>query len=192
MKELQAIRAKSKEIKSLAEKIQEYSLKSEPIPTVLWTKYNTLHENDTFTDSNIKSGSRNPVNKYPSQPSEAVTVATPSISALQNQSTKMPPNKSLQSLVRPILSVRKNYTSNKWSKEERDRLNGIYHCLNRPPDKNVSAWDAYYVEFTRRFQAFYPTRGHEEIREKIVQMMRLRQMKEMGEEQYWKHMQTQS
>eukprot|EP01041_Mallomonas_annulata_P007966 gene7966-16307_t len=162
MRELQEIRKRTDKLKIISEKIFDHSLNKEDIPSTIWIKHDALFDSDT----NFKT-------KYIPK----LQPLSPSKKEQQIIITKTIP--------RHELLLKKDHTKHRWSKEERDKLNFIYHSLNRPPDKSITAWDQYYTEFTRRFQAFFPHRKYNEIKEKITEMMTLRQMKEPGEVKLW-------
>eukprot|EP01039_Chlorochromonas_danica_P005178 gene5178-5698_t len=74
----------------------------------------------------------------------------------------------------------------KWTIEERQRMNEIYHTLQPPRRGAPQALINLYLEtFTERFIVYYPFRPREMIKEKISALYRKRQFKEKGEEVYW-------
>ena len=73
----------------------------------------------------------------------------------------------------------------KWHKEERDCLNKLYEELERPNVKVPSLWEVYYRRVYERFRPFYPQKGYEEVRNKVVEMIRKRQFKTTEERVFW-------
>jgi len=82
--------------------------------------------------------------------------------------------------------VRKDYTAQKWSQEERKRLNELYVDIPRPTSNHLTLWRLYYDKVCSRFRAFYPLRSNQEVEEKFESMIKRRQFKEPGEENHWK------
>lgn len=174
MKELYETSSKASDIQILTLKMQECVARSEKIPHSLWRKYN-----DIFMKND--GSSSNPPLSIPS-PSKGDSIQLPTI----HNSKENIKERSITTR-RSDTILRKDFTENKWSLEERERLNAIYWILNKPSVQILSAWEQYYVEFASRFRAFYPRRSQEEIIVKIQEMISLRQMKEPGEAQYWKN-----
>jgi hypothetical protein len=81
--------------------------------------------------------------------------------------------------------LRKDYSANRWSVEERSRLNALFWDVQRPVVSNKDAWNDYLNEFTVRFQAYYPARPQAEVRAKVKHMIKHRAMKVPGEQEYW-------
>lgn len=181
MRELQSLRVKVKEMKSIAYKIQECSISAEPIPSVLWAKNGSLYEDSIISDfsKHVKQATCDKfehgksAGTMPSTSSGATKVSPMAVSETYHENRRTP------------LVSHKDHSDNKWTDEERIRLNTIYHTLHRPKDRNAAAWDDYFVELSRRFKAFHPSRSHADIRSKALDMIRLRQMKEPGEREYW-------
>jgi hypothetical protein len=75
----------------------------------------------------------------------------------------------------------------KWTLEERQKLNSLYYEMSTPSQNaHLEIWKAYLIEFAKRFHIFYPNRSMEDITEKIRTMLAKKQMKEKGEEEFWK------
>lgn len=81
--------------------------------------------------------------------------------------------------------MRKDFSANKWTAEERSRLNTLYWDIQRPVVSNKDAWNDYLKEFTVRFQAYFPARPQAEVRARVKHMIRHRAMKAPGEQEYW-------
>ncbi len=76
----------------------------------------------------------------------------------------------------------------KWSVEERQQLNKLYHDLPTPKNKkNIELWKLYFINFANRFVVFYPNRSVEEVTEKVQECIAKRQFKETGEIMYWQN-----
>jgi hypothetical protein len=79
-----------------------------------------------------------------------------------------------------------NTSSNKWTIEEREKLNQLYHEIEKPTTNYLESWNLYYKNIADRFVGLYPKRKHSDVVEKIIIMITSRQMKEKGEIEYWK------
>jgi hypothetical protein len=84
----------------------------------------------------------------------------------------------------------RSYSQFKWSIEEREKLFTIFEGLPPPPMQTVhiSLWQAYFNEFAKRFQVFYPQRSKEDIIAKIHQMILKKQMKNKEETEFWNNL----
>mmetsp|Transcript_7313 Transcript_7313/g.7400 ORF Transcript_7313/g.7400 Transcript_7313/m.7400 type:complete len:315 (-) Transcript_7313:404-1348(-) len=74
----------------------------------------------------------------------------------------------------------------RWTIMEIKKINDLYWKINRPQTKNPAAWDTYYQIFISRFLDTYPTHSVEKVKNKIEEMLSLKQLKMEGEEHYWK------
>jgi hypothetical protein len=75
----------------------------------------------------------------------------------------------------------------KWTIEERQKLNSLYYEMPIPSQTaHLEIWKAYLLEFAKRFHIFFPNRAINDIVEKIRTMIAKKQMKEKGEEEFWK------
>lgn len=84
----------------------------------------------------------------------------------------------------------REFTTNKWSSEERTRLSLIYQDMSLPSIKNsLELWRLYFKAFCDRFLAFFPKRTEEETIDKIQEFISARKMKEIGEVIYWEGVQ---
>lgn len=82
--------------------------------------------------------------------------------------------------------IRKDYTSNAWSIEERMLLNRLYVEIPKPTMLNkVDSWRVFYENVCSRFVALYPNRSIEESIAKLEDMISRRVLKEIGEVEYW-------
>lgn len=86
-------------------------------------------------------------------------------------------------------TIRFDYSKNKWSKEEREKLNNIYWDLKKPSTKSVSAWENYFLEFASIFRIFFHERSETEVVAKIKDLYATRQFDEKGENEYWSRVQ---
>jgi hypothetical protein len=78
----------------------------------------------------------------------------------------------------------------KWSRDERDKLTQVYSSMREPQYANLLP-DFYHV-IASRFLVFYPSRGAEEVVEKLHTMKKHQQLKRPGEIEYWKSVQAES
>lgn len=79
---------------------------------------------------------------------------------------------------------------NKWTKEEKEKINSIYLSIP-PPDSSwpLGMWRLYLNSFADKFRVYYPDRKHDEVVDKVRDMIEKKQMKQLGEENYWKNLQ---
>jgi hypothetical protein len=74
----------------------------------------------------------------------------------------------------------------RWTTMEIKKINDLYWDINRPQTKSPVAWDTYYQIFVSRFLESYPNHSVDKVKNKIEEMLSLKQLKMKGEEQYWK------
>lgn len=163
----------SEKINKVTKEIEHYILENKPVPNYIFDK---LPADDAITklqmDAKMERAKRNK-NLSSLLPGQKNVVALPPL-----------PSKTRQ---RQPINIMKDFTSSRWSKEERILLNKLYHEVNRPSNKKkLDSWKIYYSNITVRFKEFYPTRTHTEIEQKLESMITTRQFKELGEIDYWK------
>lgn len=78
-----------------------------------------------------------------------------------------------------------NFTTYKWSRNERTKLNELYLEIPKPTNNSEDSWDNFFFNISARFSAFYPKRSDIEIRTKLNDMLHKRQLKQKGEAEYW-------
>ena len=83
-------------------------------------------------------------------------------------------------------SIRIDYSKNKWSKVEREKLNRIYWELKRPASKSLALWENYFLEFAHIFHVYFSDRSIDSIVQKVKYLYATRQFAEPGEMNYWK------
>lgn len=166
MKEFFNVSTKASKIYAITKEMQDFMAKSEPISNRVWQKYNAVFD------------STNELN----EPNSSTTKAKLPHIDTKSKSTQSPTNITIK---RPYATLRRDFTSHKWSTAEIERINQIYYMMPRPKQKNIRAWKEYYLEFASRFQSFYPSRKTDEIVEKIQDMITTRKIKEPGEVEYW-------
>lgn len=103
---------------------------------------------------------------------------------------KLPPISSTSK--REISLYRKDLSKHKWTLEERDKLNSLFQELEKPSSIHLQAWNLYYKNFSNRFRSLFTNRSETEVIEKLQGMILMRQMREPGEEKFWKEKNEQS
>lgn len=102
----------------------------------------------------------------------------------QLQLTKaVPEKKGVQKRTKSV--VRMDFSQNKWSRAERDKLNSIYWELKRPATKSLALWNNYFLEFASIFHVYFSERSVDSIVQKVKYMFSTRQFAEPGENVYW-------
>lgn len=81
-------------------------------------------------------------------------------------------------------AILKSVSQNKWSAEERAKLNELFLEAERP-SKHVQAWQLYYKSLAQRFCALFRHRSEEEVILKLQSLLLCRQYKEKSEPEFW-------
>jgi len=107
------------------------------------------------------------------------------IPALNNDKDK---HNATPTLVRQPITFDRGYSEMKWTLEERQKLHSLYQQFELPPPycRNLELWKLYFLKVSDRFRVFFPQRSTEEVVLKVREMVAKRQMKELGEESFWK------
>ena len=79
-----------------------------------------------------------------------------------------------------------------WTEKEKKKINDLFWEISKPKTKSPVAWDIYYQMFVGRFLESFPNRNFNEVRLKIQSMLRLRQLKLKGENEYWDELRSKS
>jgi hypothetical protein len=105
-------------------------------------------------------------------------------------SLQIPVNVKARTIVQSKSVSNKGFTQERWSKDERQRINEIYASVEQPRQKkSIELWTLYFEDFASRFQKFFPRRTSAEVILKVQEMIAKRQLKEHGEIEYWKELQ---
>ena len=92
----------------------------------------------------------------------------------------------LPNIARQPREIRRDFTTNAWSLEERTLLNKIYLEMPKPTvATKVDSWRAFYENVCSRFIQFFPHRTLKESIAKLEDLLHRRVMKEVGENEYW-------
>lgn len=111
--------------------------------------------------------------------------AAPTLSS-QSQSMDLKPHVVPDPILPRVFSkVRKSMSLNKWSPEERQRLNQLYNEIKPPPVSHKGMWELYYETIAYRFKDFFPRRSIDDIVTKVEELVTDRKLKEGGEKQFW-------
>lgn len=175
---LKAISVEDIEKAKKEREVRELSMRTNQVHE-LTSKIQSLIQNDKYVSKNLWA-------KYDKIYGEAQASSQPDTT---NRSTSKTSNKCTEgkgSQKRSKLCVRMDYSKNKWSKAERERLNIIYWELKRPATKSLALWDNYFLEFAHNFQVFFSGRSIDAIVRKVKHMYATRQFEEPGEKKFWK------
>lgn len=171
--EIRDLSRKTAEVNELTNQIQSLLQQNKYVGKNLWSKYDKIYGE-----------------QYSSNELPVVDGPTSKGSPLQLASHTTPEPKQTSRRTRSI--IRSDYSKEKWTKEERDRLNYLYLELNRPSSHNLGAWEVYFSEFATQFRVFFPHRSHEVVVEKIKEMYATRRFTESGEGVYWANVRASS
>ncbi len=120
----------------------------------------------------------------PTHDFDAVSVSTRLLPRLETKTSVLAPR---SENFRHVTIYDRSYSKARWSAEERKKLHLLYQEILLPPKRcHVEIWRAYFRELCQRFQCFFPERSAEEIVEKARLMVAKAQMKEKGEEDFWR------
>lgn len=87
---------------------------------------------------------------------------------------------------RQTRDVRKDFTINAWTTEERALLNRLYLEIPKPVVvTKLDSWRNFYENVSSRFCSFYPKRTQEETIAKLQDLIHRRALKEVGEDKFW-------
>lgn len=156
------------QMNSLTKEVKGYLQRKQAVPNVLLKQ---LAPPSTTFDGSSKNGTN---------------ITTASVLSGRTVSAVQPQHVSRLDRRLPQI-IRRDYTDKKWDKRERVLMNTLYNEIERP---KVSAhskelWKIYYEKIASRFIQFYPHRKYNDIIEKFEDMVIKRQMKEVGEAEYW-------
>lgn len=162
----------SEKINKVTKEIESYILKNKPVPNFIFDK---LPADDAIMkiqmEARMERAKRNK-NLSAFLPGQKNIVALPPLSKTRK---------------REPITIMKEFTTTRWSKEERELLNHLYHEVPRPSNKKkLDSWKIYYENISIRFKEIYPNRKQIDIEQKLEEMITLRQFKEKGEEDFWK------
>lgn len=164
------VTAQNKEVRELLDSLNHVETNHQTHSTrklddSFWTKYSTLFpENPSATE-----GKRS---------EKSVTKVAKGKDFVPFEGTK----------ARQKSMLRKDFTTNKWSREERARMNALYWEIKKPLMSGKDAWRDYLQEFAARFRSYFPERKTSDITEKVKEFIKFRSMKEPGEREYWQQM----
>ena len=164
--ELLEITTQNNEIRQLLSSLE--NTHASRITDVFWTQFETLFpgEEEPAVKSNIHDNAA------------AVTTS-------DRRPTKREPT-----LARSESFIRKDYSLNKWTTEERNRLNALYWEVNKPLVSDKAAWRDYYIDIASRYRVFFPRRTTKEIIVKVRELIAHRVLKERGEKEFWKEIKS--
>lgn len=180
-KQILDVTAQNKEVRELlqslnqAESRQQAQGTSRKMEDSFWTKYSTL-----FPD--------NPAEGEPraTGPVTAASTTTAADAPAARRESSRPKHVPFEpTRPRATSSLRKDFTTNRWSREERERINALYWEIKKPLMASKEAWKDYLQEFAARFRAYFPERDAVEITKKVKAFIKFRYMKEPGEREYW-------
>ena len=98
---------------------------------------------------------------------------------------KLPPLTHKETFPRELYVIKRDYSKNKWTLEERERMNTLFHELEKPTTNLLGAWEQYYKGFADRFRSTVPGRSEADVIEKLQGMILKRQMHDDKEKQFW-------
>jgi NAD+--asparagine ADP-ribosyltransferase len=162
----------SEKINKVTKEIQQYILEGMPVPNYVFDK---LPADEAIIkiqmEAKMERAKRNK-NSSSLLPGQKNVVALPPLSKTRQ---------------RQPINIMKDFTLTRWSREERDLLNKLYHEVPRPSNKKkMDSWKIYYISISSRFKEFFPERKQIDIEQKLEEMITKRQFKELGETDYWK------
>lgn len=161
----------SEKINKVTKEIEQYILENKPVPNYIFDK---LPADDTIMkiqmEAKMERAKRNK-NLSAILPGQKNVIALPPLSKTRQ---------------RQPINIMKEFTTTRWSKEERDLLNKLYHEVPRPSNKKkLDLWKVYYENISYRFKEFFPIRNQIDIEKKLEEMIIKRQFKEIGEAEFW-------
>ena len=159
---------------SLALEMKEALLDNKKVPNSLWKKFEgpRSSSDNKGEKKNLHGRSNNGI----TPDSELPNLLYTPIRDIQNEDYE---SQRREQLTAP---------THQWSSHEKRKINDLYWEIARPTSKTTIAWNIYYQMFVARFLESFPNHGVAEVRRKIEQMLALRQLKVIGEEEYWKDM----
>ena len=98
---------------------------------------------------------------------------------------KLPPLTVKENFPRELSVIKRDFSKNKWTVEERDRMNSLFHEIERPSANQLGAWGQYYKGFADRFRSTMPGRSEADVIQKLQCMILKRQMHNDKEKQFW-------
>lgn len=104
-----------------------------------------------------------------------------------NRFGKLPPLSTVTTAREPSV-IRKDFSGNKWSQEELEKMNSLFHEIPKPSTKHLDAWYHYYKNLAARFRSLYGHRSEQSVIEKFQCVILKRQLKESGERTFWKEL----
>lgn len=165
-REVRMMSMKTSKVHALTNKIQGLLQEDKFVSKNLWNQYDHIYgESQEAPRTDYKPNKK----------------GKPSLAKLaKNESEKKGVQKRTKS------SIRIDYSKNKWSKAERDKLNTIYWELKRPTTNSITLWNNYFLEFAHIFHVYFSARSIDSIIEKVRFMYDSRLFAEPGESTYWK------
>jgi hypothetical protein len=151
-----------------------------------WTKYTTL-----FPDNPNEAAEHTPSNSHTNSVNNNSSINTNTTATGTGATAAAAPRKHVPfepTRGRDVSVLRKDFTNNKWSKDERRRINTLYWEIKKPHVASKEAWRDYLTEFAARFKSYYPERKTVDIVEKVKAFIKHRSMKEPGEREHWTHL----
>ena len=174
-REVRQLSMKTSKVHALTSKIQGLLQEDKFVSKNLWSQYDQIYGEETQDAPPPARPSKHKKDK---------------VSLAKLPTTKVPEKKAVQK--RTKSSVRIDYSKNKWSKAERDKLNAIYWDLKRPASKSLALWNNYFLEFAHIFHVYFAARSVDSIVQKVKFMYSTRQFAEPGESSHWKKSVTDS
>lgn len=179
-----AIRQREEERKltsELANSLKEYVLNHQSIP------------GEVISSSEVVKRSVDWAGAKPPQPAADVAPVKKtiqpelSITTYRQESTVFP--KLTYSM--PLQTIQHGRASAlKWSQAERASLHALYQQM-RPPHKGTKELlELYLSSFADKFLSHCPERSKEEVMDKVRGMLRRKQLKEVGEVEYWEQVRS--
>ena len=98
---------------------------------------------------------------------------------------KLPPLTHKETFPRELTVTKRDFSKNKWTSEERERMNTLFHEIEKPSGNVLGAWEQYYKGFADRFRCVIPGRSEADVIEKLQSMILKRQMHNDEEKQFW-------
>jgi hypothetical protein len=166
-REIRQLSMKTNKVHELTNKIQRLLQADKFVSKNLWAQYDQIYG---------EAGDSTP-------PPIAGRLLKSGANTLPKMPKKEPEKKGVQK--RTKSSVRVDFSKNKWSRAERDKLNTIYWELKRPNSKSLALWNNYFMEFASIFCVYFSGRSIDSVIKKVKYMYSTRQFAEPGESAYW-------
>lgn len=167
-REVRMLSMKTSKVHELTSKIQGLLQEDKFVSKNLWAQYDQIYGESQEEVPATQKKSNNRGGKY----------------SVKQIPKAIPEKKGVQK--RTKSSIRIDYSKNKWTKPERDKLTTIYWELKRPSTKSIALWNNYFLEFAHIFHVYFSARSIDSIIEKVRYMFDNRLFAEPGESTYWK------